>query len=113
MKGKMVVTMAVLALLAPFGAVRAQQTTDAAQLYARNCASCHGANGAPNPVMARSLGAIPDFTDPRVVVALPDSVLINAVTAGKGRNMPAYRGRLTADQIRALVAHVRTLSRRS
>jgi mono/diheme cytochrome c family protein len=84
---------------------------DAAQLWTRNCASCHGATGAPNPAMVRSMGAIPDFSNPRTMAALADSTLVNAISSGKGRTMPAYRTRLTPEQIRALVAYMRSLGR--
>jgi mono/diheme cytochrome c family protein len=112
MKAKRVVVCGLLAMAALTAGAAAQQPTDAAALYARQCASCHGATGAPNPAMARSLGTIPDFTDARVMAAQPDSVLEAAIAAGKGRNMPAYRSRLSAAQIRALVTYVKTLSRR-
>lgn len=109
---KRVVVCGMLAMVAGTASVAAQQPADAAALYARQCASCHGATGAPNPVMVRSLGTIPDFTDARRMAAQPDSVLEAAIAGGKGRNMPAYRSRLTADQIRALVTYMKSLSRR-
>jgi len=112
MRAKLVVTMALAGSAAAAGAARAQQPVDAAQLFARHCASCHGTAGVPNPAMARSLGAIPDFTNAQTMAALQDSALISAITSGKGRNMPAYRGRLTSEQIRAIVAHVKGLARR-
>jgi mono/diheme cytochrome c family protein len=86
--------------------------TDAAQQYTRLCASCHGATGVPVPAMVRSLGAIPDLSDAGAMRAQPDSTLEHAITAGKGR-MPAYRTRMTPEQIRAMVAYVRTLGRSS
>lgn len=112
MKAKRVVVCGLLAMAAGTARLAAQQPTDAAALYARQCASCHGATGAPNPAMVRSLGTIPDFTDARGMAAQPDSVLQAAIAGGKGRNMPAYRSRLSAEQIRALVTYVKTLSRR-
>jgi cytochrome c oxidase cbb3-type subunit 3 len=105
------VALGILALVGA-GASQAQQAADGAQLYARNCASCHGASGVPNPAMVRSLGAMPDLSDARVLAALADTTIANAITAGKGRGMPAYRGRLTAEQIQAVIAYVRTLNRR-
>lgn len=84
---------------------------DGAQLYARNCASCHGATGAPSAAMLRSMPALPDLSNPRTMAALADSTLVNVVTNGKGRAMPAYRTRLTPEQVRLIVAHMRTLSR--
>jgi mono/diheme cytochrome c family protein len=89
---------------------QAAPAADGAQLFARSCASCHGAAGVPNPAMVRSLGAIPDFSDAHVMGALADSTMVNVVTNGKGRSMPAYKTRLTPDQVRAVVAYVRTLS---
>lgn len=85
---------------------------DGAQLYTRNCVSCHGATGVPNATMVRSLGAIPDLSDPRTLASVPDSAIANAIINGKGRAMRAPRTPYTPEQVRALVAHVRTLSRR-
>ncbi len=112
MRKNVVMTLALVGLAAAAGVAQAQTPVDAAQLFARNCASCHGTAGTPNPAMVRSLGAIPDFTDPHAIGAVPDSVLISVVTGGKRPNMPAYRGRLTADQIRALVTYLKTLAHR-
>ena len=99
-----------LALGASTLQAQAAPAPDGAQLFARNCSSCHGANGVPNPAMVHSLGAIPDFTSAQTMGALADSTLVNVVTNGKGRTMPAYKTRLNPDQVRAVVAYVRTLS---
>lgn len=113
MKVALAVVSGLMALVATASRGAAQQApADGAALYARQCAGCHGAAGVPNPAMVRSLGAIPDFTDARGVTAQPDSVLQAVVAAGKGRNMPTYRSRLTAEQIRVVVSYVKTLSRR-
>jgi len=91
-------------------AQQAQAAPDAAALWARNCASCHGTAGVPNPAMVRSMGAIPDFSDAHTVAGLADSTMVNVITNGKGRTMPAYRTRLTPEQVRALVTYVKSLS---
>lgn len=112
MDTKVAVTSILVALATLAGSAAAQQPTDVAQLYARTCASCHGANGTPSPQMVQAMGAIPDFADRRAIAARPDSVLRAVITSGKGRLMPAYRTRLTPEQIQALVGYIRTLSRR-
>lgn len=95
-------------------AVHAQQpgAPDGAQLFARSCASCHGATGVPNPRMVTALGAIPDLSDARTMTALTDSAIGYSIVNGKGRSMRAPRTPYTAEQLRVLVAYVRTLSRR-
>ena len=111
---KRIVSIAAVAAALVIGAssLRAQAAPapDGAQLFARNCSSCHGAAGVPNPAMVRSLGAIPDFTDARAMAAVADTTMTNVVTNGKGRTMPAYKTRLTPEQVHAIVTYVRSLS---
>ena len=94
--------------LAHAGALRAQQPADTPSLYAKTCASCHGAKGSPSPTMAHSMG-IPDFAS-GVLASVPDSVLKNTIANGKGRMMPSYKTRLTTEQIAALVGYIRTFA---
>lgn len=98
-----------LLALGSAGALRAQQPADAASIYAKTCASCHGAKGTPSASMATSMH-IPDFTS-AAFASIPDSTLRNTVSAGKGRMMPAYKTRFTAEQIAQLVSYIRTFSR--
>jgi mono/diheme cytochrome c family protein len=96
--------------LASAGVLRAQQPSDAAATYAKTCAPCHGAKGTPAAGMARAMH-IPDLAA-AAVAATPDSVLRNAIANGKtGTSMTAYKTRLTAAQIAALVSYIRTFSR--
>lgn len=88
----------------------AQQPSGAASLYGKTCASCHGAAGTPTAAMKTSMG-VPDFGVAATLASLPDSVLRATVTNGKGRMMPAYKSRLTAEQITELVGYIRTLSK--
>ena len=103
---KKVMILAGLFALASAGALRAQEPVDAASLFAKTCASCHGAKGSPSPTMAHSMG-IPDFAS-GVLASVPDSALKNTIANGKGRMMPAYKSRLSTEQIAALVAYIRT-----
>ena len=88
-------------------AAQAQQAATPAQLYATNCAVCHGTAGTPAAGMVRSMGAMPDFA---TITAPADSVWVRAITAGKGK-MPAMGSRLQPAQIRSLVAYLRTLKK--
>ncbi len=104
-----------LALSAVFGVVAAgtlaaQQPVDAAALYAKTCASCHGAQGTPSPAMAHAMAGIPDFKAASME-SVPDSVLVGAITNGKGRMMASYKSRLTTEQIAALARYVKAFSK--
>ncbi len=104
-----------LALSAVFGVVAAgtlsaQQPVDAAALYAKTCASCHGAQGTPSPAMAHAMAGIPDFKAASME-SVPDSVLRDAITNGKGRMMASYKSRLTTEQIAALARYVKAFSK--
>jgi hypothetical protein len=57
----------------------------------------------------RKCSKAPSFKDPAVVKA-SDSELIADVTRGKNK-MPAYQAKLTAPEIKAAVAYVRTLQK--
>ncbi|MBI4285824.1 MAG: c-type cytochrome [Chloroflexi bacterium] len=74
-----------------------QTTSNAAQLFATNCAVCHGAN--------RQGGFGPALTQ-AALAGKSDASLVNTVTNGKG-NMPAWGTQLTADEIAALVQYLK------
>ena len=109
MTAKVLVATAAL-LVAIAGALATQQPVNAASVFTRSCAQCHGAKGAPSPAMVSSM-KVPDFSNPATLASLSDSVLRATVTNGKGRFMQAFKGRLKPEEIDALVAYVRTLSR--
>ncbi len=109
MKTKALVLTAVLGLVSA-GALAAQQPVDAAALYGRTCASCHGPQGTPSAAMAHAMTGIPDFRAASMQ-SVPDSVLRDVITNGKGRMMASYKGRLTPDQIAALARYVKAFSK--
>jgi len=79
---------------------------DAAALYKSKCAGCHGADGTGSP-MGKKLGAH-DFTSADVQ-KMSDSELTDTITNGKNK-MPSYKS-LTPEQIKGLVAYIRTLKK--
>jgi len=90
------------------GHAQAQQPVSGAQVYAGQCASCHGARGTPSPGMKHAMAALPDFATASAA-SLPDSLIREVILKGKGRLMPAYASRLKPEEVAALVAYVRSL----
>jgi mono/diheme cytochrome c family protein len=81
---------------------------DAAATYKAKCAGCHAADGSGSSPAGKAMG-VPDLRGADVQ-KMTDAQLIDATTNGKGK-MPAYKGKLTDDQIKGLVAYIRTLAK--
>ncbi len=81
---------------------------DAASLYKSKCAACHAADGSGNTPAGKSL-KIRDLHSPDVQKQT-DAQLTEIITAGKSP-MPAYKGKLTDDQIKQLVGYIRELGK--
>ncbi len=78
---------------------------DGAAIFKAKCAMCHGADGSKeNPGMGVKPLSGAD------VQKQSDADLTAAVTKGKGK-MPAYAGKLSDEEIKAVVAFVRTLKK--
>ena len=97
------VALAAVVLMA--GAVGFAQSSGEA-IYKAKCQSCHGAEGTPNPGIAKAMGVKP-ASDPSVK-SLSEAQMIADTTNGKGK-MPAFKGKLTDAQIKDAVAYFRTL----
>jgi len=76
--------------------------------YKARCQSCHGAEGAPNPGIAKMMGVKP-ANDP-AVKAHSEAQMIAITTNGKGK-MPAFKGKLSDAQIKDSVAYFRTFAK--
>jgi mono/diheme cytochrome c family protein len=83
---------------------------DATALYKAKCAMCHGATGAGDTPIGKKL-AIKALSSPDVQKN-SDAQLLQVITNGKGK-MPAFGTKLSADQIKQLVAVVRTFAKKS
>lgn len=77
-------------------------------VYKAKCQSCHGAEGTPNPGIAKAMGVKP-ASDPSIK-AMTEAQMIAATTNGKGK-MPAYKGELSDADIKASVDYFRTLAK--
>jgi mono/diheme cytochrome c family protein len=80
-----------------------------ADTYKAKCAMCHGADGLAGGPVGKSM-KIPEFSSPELVKE-SNAELIAATTNGKGK-MPAYTGKLTGEQIKDVVAYIRTLEKK-
>jgi mono/diheme cytochrome c family protein len=81
---------------------------DGAAIFKSKCAVCHGPDGkGQTPVgkalKARNLGSAE-------VQKQADAALSKTVAEGKEK-MPAYKSSLTADNIKQVVAHIRTFKK--
>jgi len=82
-----------------------QDSAVAKSTFQTKCAMCHGPDGAGSEV-GKSMN-IPDLRS-SVVQKLPDAQLAQVISDGKG-GMPSFKSSLSEDQIRDLVAHIRSL----
>jgi len=96
---KVAVVALVLAMLAlPLASFAADAAAD---VYKSKCAMCHGTDG-------KKMAGTKEFASPDVQ-KMSDADLAAAITNGKPPKMPAFKGKLADDQIKALAKYVRTL----
>jgi mono/diheme cytochrome c family protein len=82
---------------------------DGPALFKAKCAGCHGATGAGDTSVGKSLKVTP--LSGADVQKLSDADLSRVITAGKGK-MPAIGKTMTADQVKALIAVVRSFAKK-
>lgn len=83
--------------------LRAQQGKE---LFAQNCAACHGADAKGTP----ALGA-PNLTDKTWLYGSAEATIIETVTNGRSNQMPAFKDFLGEDKVHLLAAYVMSLSK--
>ena len=81
---------------------------DGAAVYKAKCASCHGADGAGQTAMGKKMN-LRDLGSAEVQKQT-DAELYAWTADGKGK-MPAYKGKLSEGEIKALLAFIRTLKK--
>lgn len=87
---------------------------DAKANWDANCVQCHGKDGKADTKMGKTLNA-KDLTDAKVQAEFSDAKATESIKNGVKENgkttMKAFGGKLTDDEIKALVAYVRTLKK--
>jgi len=85
---------------------------DAPPTWVKNCQSCHGKDGKGDTMMGRKL-SIKDLTDPKIQAGFSDADATKAIKEGVKdsgtEKMKAFGSKLSDDDVKALVAYVRTL----
>jgi len=85
------------------------RAADAADNWKAKCAACHAADGSGNTTMGKKLKLM-DYTSADAQAKFTDEEAIKTITDGK-KPMPAYKDKLSADEIKALAAYIRTLKK--
>jgi quinol-cytochrome oxidoreductase complex cytochrome b subunit/mono/diheme cytochrome c family protein len=85
------------------------QRADVARVYNDNCAACHGVDGSGKQIRA-GLPTIPDFTSLAWQMSQTDLEITHRVHDGNEPLMPAYRDKLSQQQILALTVYVRAFA---
>lgn len=80
-----------------------------AELYAKQCASCHGKDGRAKTIKGK-LKHARDLTDSEWQAKVSDERIFNSITNGKGK-MPTFAKKLSQEQIESLVTYVRALKK--
>ena len=81
---------------------------DAAKIFGKTCALCHGPEGHPNEAFAKM--GVRSFKDAEWQKATPDAQLEKSIREGKkGTLMASFEKQFTPEEIKALVAYVRKL----
>lgn len=101
----------VFRLVVVFGVVfspKAVLGDDGAATFKSKCSPCHGVDGSGNTPAGKTVKA-QDLRVPEIQ-SKADAELAKVITDGKGK-MPSFKSSLSADQIKGLVAYIRTLKK--
>lgn len=89
----------------PAGAQTAAASVAAGKaVFAKNCSGCHGANG------AGIVKGTPNFTSPAWQAGEKDDELVQVILNGH-EQMPAFKDKLTEEEIRSTVVYLRTFAK--
>jgi mono/diheme cytochrome c family protein len=107
--------MIVLSVAVGFAAVLTANAGDAKEIYAKDCAKCHGEDGKGQTKMGQKIGA-KDWADAKVQAELNDDGMAKAIKEGirdaDGKlKMKAYGETISDEEIKGLVQVVRSFKK--
>ena len=84
----------------------------AQEIYEQRCIACHGEDGTGQTKKGRELKA-KDFTRSRWQKRTSDKEIVAAIANGiRKKKMPAFKDKLTTEQIEALVPYLRAFGKK-
>lgn len=92
-----------------FAEEKTSVTPDAAAVYKKHCATCHGKDGRAKSLRGRFSGA-KNLTEAEWQSSVTDEHIFNVISNGK-KKMPAFSKKITSDEINSLVTYVRGLKK--
>jgi cytochrome c6 len=103
---------AMILLVAAALAWAADANDGAAKTYAAKCASCHAKDGKGNPAMAKAFKVEASALDmtKKETLDKSDADLQKIISDGLNK-MPAYKGKLTDEDIKGVAAYIRSLAK--
>jgi cytochrome c6 len=91
------------------------QGADIKTNWSKHCTKCHGADGKGQTTMGKKL-KVADYTDPKVQAKFTDEEMIKITKEGKKEGsktlMKGYSDVLSDQEIKDLVAYIRTMAKK-
>lgn len=109
MKMSVLATIATLFAVSVFGQSDKGRHDSGAESFQEHCVLCHGSDGRAQTETGKKVGAADLTAD--AIQQQSDSQLSKIVQDGKGK-MPAFEGKLSNDEILAVVAYIRDLAKK-
>jgi mono/diheme cytochrome c family protein/uncharacterized membrane protein len=88
---------------------KAARKETAHELYRQHCAKCHGKDGTGSGARG-AMPDLPDFTDGSWQKRRSEAQLLGSILDGKGADMPPFRQKISKEEARDLVGHVRAFA---
>ncbi len=96
--------------VAGIAALAAEATPSLPPLFVQKCVKCHGEDGRAQTPKGKKMKAR-DFTDPDFQQHKSDEQIVDTITNGTDKDMPAFGKILTPEQIESLRMVVRSFGR--